>query len=124
MVPMFIVALIALDRLLIFARCRYSLIDRRQTLHPLRDHVLQALRSVFPSNPEPLHFSVSLQEPHGASSGGQRLEVHIGGIHAAIIWVWIQAWWYLYCEAAIRARIPVLAGLAAELVLCWKIIRQ
>ena len=54
--------------------------------------------------------------------GGRQLQIKAKGIHLILIWIYSRIWWFFLSEGAIRARIPVLAGLAAALVLSNKII--
>lgn len=57
----------------------------------------------------------------GASSGGVPLAVEATSVHRCLIWAYSRAWWFFYCEAAVRARMPILFGIAAVTILCEKV---
>lgn len=54
-------------------------------------------------------------------NGGTLLAVEANGVHQYLIWAYSRVWWFLFCEAAVRARFPVLFGLAAVAILCAKV---
>jgi hypothetical protein len=57
----------------------------------------------------------------GSNSGGSGITVRVFGIHRALTWIYSRTWWFVYCETAVRARIPVIVGLIATGVLHMKI---
>lgn len=63
----------------------------------------------------------------GRSSGGYGLYVKSTGVHRLLIWFYSRVWWFVYCEAAVKARLPVLLGLLATGILhtkIWAILQQ
>lgn len=51
------------------------------------------------------------------TAGGRRLEIKPVGIHRFLIWIYSRVWWFFFSEGAVRARIPVITGLASTLAL-------
>jgi hypothetical protein len=73
----------------------------------------------------PWEMGTTLAWSHGqfraTTSGGTMLAVEARGIHRYLIWFYSRGWWFFFCEAAVRVRFPVLFGLCAIAILCWKI---
>lgn len=55
------------------------------------------------------------------TAGGRQLQIKPKGTHLFLIWIYSRVWWFLFTEGAVRARIPVIVGLAATLALERKI---
>jgi len=72
---------------------------------------------------ETRNFSVSMFASNGkASHGGQGFALRSSAGHTLILGIWTTLWCYFYSPSAVRARFPVLMGLAATVLVFIKIV--
>ncbi|MDP2033161.1 MAG: hypothetical protein Q8K29_07075 [Polaromonas sp.] len=99
---------------------------RRPRIHLTLSDVRASERSQAsdesPKSDAYLTMSTTVIWTAGSSSGGYGLFVQSVGVHQTLIWLYSRIWWFFYCEAAVKARLPILLGLIASGILLMKIV--
>jgi hypothetical protein len=100
---------------------RAGLESIRPTIYLHSYHVDEAAKARAVAAGNSWDATTTLWWRQATTSGGVPLAIEAKGIHRCFIWVYSRVWWFFFCEAAVRARIPVLFGLAAVVILCAKV---